>query len=201
MTEVLPQPPETWGELGPAMQALTEIQRRFVRHYIVEVAIKPQGAPTRAAIAAGYKSKSRAAAGKLASDMLHEPTRNEKIIAAINEECRKYVRAGHPEAVAALFNVIRNPDHKDHVRAVSIVLDRTDPVVSHHDLNVTHRHIDPVREELEELAALRALGTAREKLLELYGGNGLARLERLEAAELEQRAVKAKLIEGEVIRE
>jgi len=131
--------------------------------------------------------------------MLHDPPRSEKIIAAINEECRKYVRAGHPEAIAALFGVIRNPDHKDHVRAISMVLDRTDPVVTHHDLNVMHRRVDPVREELEELAALRALGTAREKLLELYGGNGLARLERLEAAELEQRAVKAKLIEGEVI--
>jgi hypothetical protein len=46
------------------------------------------------------------------------------------------------------------------------------------------------------LRALRSLGTVREKLLELFGGNGLARLERLEAAD-NARRVDAKIIEGE----
>ena len=52
---------------------------------------------------------------------------------------------------------------------------------------------------LEELRALRQIGATREKLLELFGGNGLARLERLEAADLARRAAEAKMIEGEVI--
>jgi hypothetical protein len=52
---------------------------------------------------------------------------------------------------------------------------------------------------LEELRALRQLGTAREKLVELFGGNGLARLEALEAADIERRASKAKVVEGEVV--
>jgi hypothetical protein len=39
------------------------------------------------------------------------------------------------------------------------------------------------------------LGTAREKLLELFGPNGLDRLEALEAVENAQRASAAKVIE------
>ena len=43
-----------------------------------------------------------------------------------------------------------------------------------HDVNVTHRVIDPDAEALEELRALRSVGTSREKLVELFGQNGLA---------------------------
>jgi hypothetical protein len=42
---------------------------------------------------------------------------------------------------------------------------------------------------------LRQLGTSRDKLVELFGGNGLARLERLEAADIARRADQAKVIE------
>ena len=45
----------------------------------------------------------------------------------------------------------------------------------------------------------RSLGTSRDKLLELFGGNGLARLERLEAEDMEHRATSAKIIEGSVV--
>jgi hypothetical protein len=85
------------------------------------------------------------------------------------------------------------------VKAIGMVLARTDPEVTRHDMNIVHRHIDPDQEELEELRALRQLGTARSKLLELFGGNGLARLEKLEAEDNERRAAKAKVVEGEVI--
>ena len=64
---------------------------------------------------------------------------------------------------------------------------------------MTHRTEDPDRAALEELKALRKLGTPREKLLELYGPNGLDRLEILEVAETAQRAAQAKVIEGKVI--
>ena len=49
------------------------------------------------------------------------------------------------------------------------------------------------------LRALRQLGVSREKMVETFGGNGLARLERLEAADMARRATEAKIIEGEVI--
>ena len=96
-------------------------------------------------------------------------SRDERVIAAIAEESRKVIRVGHPEAVAALFNVIRDPAHRDHARAVDGLIDRCDPVVTKHSVDVTHRTIDPDHEALEELKALRKLGATREKLLELYG--------------------------------
>lgn len=77
-------------------------------------------------------------------------------------------------------------------------MDRIDPLVSKQQIDVTHRHEDPDRASLEELKALRKLGTSREKLLELYGENGVDRLEMLEAAEIAQRAAAAQIIDGKV---
>jgi hypothetical protein len=67
---------------------------RSIRERICEVFIKPQGAATRAAVAAGYKG-SRANLGKYAHDLLHDPARSEKVIAAVAEERRKFPSAGH----------------------------------------------------------------------------------------------------------
>jgi phage terminase small subunit len=176
------------------MRELNERQRAFVRFLVTE---KPgYGALTRAYRKAGYGKNSKPATQ---AKEAHHMSRDERIIAAIAEESRKVIRVGHPEAVAALFNVIRDPSHRDHMRAVSAIIDRCDPVVTKHLVDVTHRHEDPDRAALEELKALRQLGATREKLLELFGSNGLDRLEMLEAAEIAQRAASAKMIEGKVI--
>ena len=42
---------------------------------------------------------------------------------------------------------------------------------------MVHRHESPDQRALEELKALRQLGTPRQKLLELFGPNGLDRIE------------------------
>jgi hypothetical protein len=125
--------------------------------------------------------------------------RDDRMIAAIAEEARKLLRGGAPDAVKALLNLVRDPEAKDHARGIAMVLARTDPEVQQHDLQVTHRVLDPDAEALEELRAARALGATREKLLELFGGNYLPRLERLEAAELELNSNRAKIIDGEVV--
>ena len=183
---------ETWGELGPAMRALPNDRwRNFVRALVTDT--KGHGAITRAARQAGFgKATTKAAT---LSKQAHLLSRDERVIAAIAEESRKVIRVGHPEAVAAVFSLIRDPKHRDHMRAVAAVLDRCDPVVTKHSVDVTHRHEDPDRAALEELKALRQLGATREKLLELFGPNGLDRLEALEAVENAQRAMAAKVIE------
>ena len=79
--------------------------------------------------------------------------------------------------------------------AVFGLLDRLDPVQTKHLIDVTHRTIDPDHEALEEMRAARKLGATREKLLELYGANGLDRLEALEAVDNARRADAAKIIE------
>jgi phage terminase small subunit len=182
--------PETWGELGPAMKALNERQREFVRYLVTE---KPgYGALTRAYRKAGYGKNSKPAT---LSKEAHHISRDERIIAAVAEESRKVIRIGHPEAASALLNMIRDPGHRDHARAVMGLLDRVDPVATKHSIDVTHRTIDPDQEALEEMRAARKLGATRDKLLELYGANGLDRLEALEAVDNARRADAAKIIE------
>ena len=71
-----------------------------------------------------------------------------------------------------------------------MMLDRSDPIETRQRIDLIHKTVDPDEEAIEELRALRALGTSRDKLLELFGGNGLARLEDLESS-------RAKVIEHE----
>jgi len=183
-----------WGELGPAMQALSERHREFVRSLVTE---KPgHGALTRAYRKAGFgkNSKPNSKTSNLSKEA-HRLSRDERIIAAIAEESRKVIRVGHPEAVNALFEIIRDKSHRDRARAIGLILDRVDPVQTRHSIDVTHRTIDPDREALEEIRAARKLGATREKLVELYGANGLDRLEALEVLDNARRADAAKIIE------
>jgi hypothetical protein len=188
---------QDWGQLGPAMQALpNEKWRAFCYHMTT---LKPgHGLLTRACRAAGFgKNSTPTNLAKLAWRLSHD----ERVIAAVAEESKKVIRLGHPEAAAAVLNLIRNPRHRDHMRAVDAVLSRADPIESHsrHNIEVLHRTIDPDREALEELRALRHLGTPRETLLRLFGHNGLDRIEALEAADTSRRADSAKVVEGKVV--
>jgi hypothetical protein len=168
---------EDWGQLGPAMRVLNARHRAFVEFYLLE---KPgYGSQSNAARRAGFGTPKTSPLNmaRIASRLI----RRDDVIAAIAEEARKIVRGGAPEAAKALLNLVRNSEHKDHARGIAMVLARTDPEVQQHDLHISHRIIDPDQEALEELRAARALGATREKLIELFGGNYLPRLERLEA--------------------
>jgi hypothetical protein len=182
---------ENWGELGPAVRALpNDRQRAFVQFYLWETfnnkRPKNYGAIVDAARAAGYGNPNTTA--KNMGNIGWQLMRDERMIAAIAEESRKYMRAGAPEAVAAVRALVRNPDHPGHVRGIQMLLDRADPVESRSFVEVTHKRVDRDAEDLEELRALRQLGTSREKLLELFGQNGLDRLERLERLDTMRRS-------------
>jgi hypothetical protein len=186
-----------WGQLGEAMRALpNERWRSFVYHLVTQ---KPgHGSLTKAARAASFgQNSSPTNLAKLAWKMAQDV----RVIAAVAEESKKVLRLGHPEAVNAVLNLVRNDKHRDHARALEMVLSRSDPIETHsrHNIEVLHRTIDPDREALEELRALRHLGTSREKLLALFGFNGLDRIEALEAADTSRRADSAKIIEGKVV--
>ena len=186
---------QDWGQLGPAMKALPNDQwRAFAEHFVTE---KPgHGALTDAARKAGFGRKSTPTnLAKIAWRM----SRDERMIAAIAELSRAIIRIGAPQAANAILNVISDPTHKDHVRACDIVLSRADPVETRHRMDVVHTTVDPDQEALEELRALRQLGTSREKLLALFGHNGLDRIEALDRVDAARRADTAKLIEGELI--
>ena len=193
---------EDMGQPGPAMRALPNNRwRLFVETYLWETFNNPNknnhGAQAAAAREAGFggprtKPITLAQIGwKLLKD--------DRMIAAIAEESRKLLRAGAPQAVKAVHDGILNPNHPSHAKFVSMVLDRSDPQESKQLVEVTHRTLDPDQESLEELRALRMLDTPRPKLIELFGSNGLDRLERLEAADKVRRANEAKMIEGEIV--
>jgi hypothetical protein len=183
---------EDWGQLGPCMRAPPSNRwRAFVEFYLLE---EPgHGSQAAAARKAGFgRSDSKPSTmARIASRLM----RDDRVVAALAEESKKIVRGGAPEASKALLALVRDPSHKDHARAIGMVLARTDPEVAHANLNVVHT-INPDTEAIEELRALRELGTPREKLLELFGHNGLERVERLEAL---RRSEQARLIEGEVV--
>src|SRR5262249_50369577 len=145
---------EDWGQLGPAMRALPNDRwRDFVYHYVSHP--PGHGAQARAARLAGFAKGSKPiVVAKIAHRLAHDP----RMIEAIAEESRKMVRAGAPEAVNALYEMIRDPTSKDRMAAVRAVLSRADPEVAHQSLQVTHRVIDPDQEAVEELRAARALG-------------------------------------------
>jgi hypothetical protein len=190
------RPKEVLGEYGPAMRALPNHRwRAFVEFYLLE---NPgRGAQTNAARRAGFGN-----ARTSPLNMAHiawRLMRDERMQAAIAEEARKVLRGCAPEAAKALIELVRDPEHKDHARGIAMVLARTDPEITRHDMNIVHKVVNEDDESLAELRALRELGTAREKLIELFGGNGLARLEKLEAEDAERRGASAKVIEGQVI--
>jgi predicted protein tyrosine phosphatase len=183
--------PQDFGNWGPAMRALPNDRwREFVYRLVRE---KPRkGALVAAARAAGFcKNSTPAIAAKLAWKMAHD----ERAVAAITEESRKILRVAFPEGTNALLNLVRDPTHKEHGRAIALLLERTFPAETRHHVEVIHKTIDPDEEALEELRALRALATPRDKLIELFGHNGLDRIERLEAADKLRRANEAKAID------
>ena len=122
MTTELEQ--QDWGELGTAMRALPNDRWRNFVHHIVT------GKPGYGGNARAYRLAGFAGSPTTQRRGAHRLVRDDRVIAAIAEEARKVVRIGHPEAVNALFNMIRDPKHRDHARAVAAVLDRCDPVVT-----------------------------------------------------------------------
>jgi hypothetical protein len=172
------------------MRALpSERWRSFVEHLVLGTG--GHGSQAAAARKAGFgNARSRPSTmARIASRL----ARDDRVIAAIAEESRKLIRIGAPAAARALLNLVNNPNHRDHGRAVGLLLARTDPEMSTQNINVTHKILDPDQEAIEELRALRSLGTPRTKLLELFGPNGL---ERVEALELVRRSEQARVIES-----
>ena len=193
---------EPTPELGPAMRALPNDRwRAFVEFYLLGTFTNHRknnfGPQAQAARKAGFGGPKTTP--KIMAQLGWKLMRDDRIIAAVAEESRKLLRSGAPEAVKALQNMVRDPTHPGHVRSVGMSLDRLDPLESHQTIDVIHKHIDRDQEEIEEFRAVKQLGAPREKLIEIFGGNGLARLEALEAADTARRARDAKVIEGEAI--
>jgi phage terminase small subunit len=141
-------------EWGPSLLALTEKQRRFVAALFM--APRRKGRVTWAARAAGYGGPGakntvlRASGGRLMGD--------EKVKAAIIEYGQTKMRGMTADAVAAIEALVNNPGHRDHARAVGMIMDRADPVTTISQVNVTDNRdatpmaLEKVMARIEELA-------------------------------------------------
>jgi hypothetical protein len=180
---------ETYGEMGEAMRALpNERWRDFVRYYLTG---KPLRGAAEAYRRAGFQAGDTLNDARNAYQLLHD----DRMQRALAEESRKHYRAAIPGAVEAVKEILADPDHKDRARIAQGLLDRVDPLITRHEMGVTHRVLSADDEALEELRAARHLGASREKLIELFGGNYLPKLEQMEA----QKAAAAKIVNGETI--
>ena len=170
-----PLVPVDGTQWGPAMAALPSDRHRA---FVLNLYELPPGwgCNAKAARLAGFGTSTSSAASMatIGCRLAHD----EKILAAIAEQDKLRIRASAPRAISALQRVIENPDHKDHVRGVAMVLDRTHAVQQHHVVDV-HHHVDHDAEAVAQLRMFKGLGVAREKLEEMFGFSGLGRYERL----------------------
>ena len=159
---------DTGAQWGPCMKALSDRQKAFV---LALYQLPPgYGVNVRAAKMAGYGTDRTT--WKCWSVIGSRVAHDEKVLAAIAEEDKKRIRASAPRAVRALQNLVESPGHRDHIRAVTAVLDRVHPAETHHTVQV-HHTIDHHAEALDQLALMKRLNVAHEKLVEMFGYSGL----------------------------
>jgi hypothetical protein len=149
-----PLPTVDGTEWGPAMAALaSDRHRAFV---LALYQIKPgYGAHVRAAKLAGFGTKTSSAKSwsVIASRLAH----SENILAAMREEDEKRIRASAPRAISALSRLIETPSHKDHARGIAMVLDRTMPLETIHNVQVKHDVTADFKETAEVMARIAEL--------------------------------------------
>jgi hypothetical protein len=181
-----PLVPIDQSQLGPMMRALPSDRWR-------------------AAAVARFKVKTNTAALMLAGfgdvpggstcmkQMAYEVFHDERMLRALKELGEQHLVAGIPNAIRVLDEIMADVKHKDRLKAAQARLDRAYPLTTHQ--HVTVEHIDHDAEAVAQLRVLKGLGVAHEKLIEVFGTNGLTRFERLLALEDGKRADAAKVIE------
>ena len=144
------QETENWGQLGPAMKALNEKQRAFVRYLVT-------GKPGYGALTRAY----RRPATRAPSDDAMQRSAPFESGRADHRGHSGGIPKGDPgrpsRGRGGVFNMIRDPSHRDHGAPLLAFIERMRPG-SQQAFGRRHSpHEDPDREALEELRALRKL--------------------------------------------
>lgn len=127
---------------GPAMMALTELQRRFVLAMVSD----PFGNRKEWAKAAGYSDKSNGAK-VVGFRLMHETP---KVEAAITEVARSLMFCEAPVlAVAGLLKIARNERHPKQLRALETLANRT----GLHELSESRIMVEHRSESTEAMVA------------------------------------------------
>lgn len=156
---------------GPAMAALNERQRKFV--HALFLAPKSHGSRTFAARAAGYGTPT--SSRQSLSQIGHQLSTDPKVQAAISEVSASYLTTLGPPAVRALRRLLDDPKHKDHGRALGIIMDRVTPVQStavlkvEGEVKVSAAEAARVMDRIEELTARFMPSLPAPKIIEHEG--------------------------------
>jgi|SRR5665213_906129 len=167
----IPLPPAL-DDLPEAMQSIRDERRRaFAWNYVFNGA---NG--TAAAKAAGYSDASEACKVRA-----HHLLQRDDVQAGIKALTTRYLFSLAPKAVLRLEELLDNPKHPKHDKAIEMTLSRSGHgEKSSVDVNVsgsvTLNHTDSA---IEDLRRLMALGTPRDRLIEAFGFSGLGRYERM----------------------
>lgn len=141
---------------GPAMRALTGLQRRFV----IAMCETGGGNATLAYQMAGGQSQSRNSMAVAASRLLH----NELILAALREEADRRIRAGALLGASALTEMALDVTHKDRFKAASALLAHAGlGIVAKSEITHVHKSDDEIILRIRELA--KTLNLDAQKLL------------------------------------
>jgi len=169
--KTVPLPPSL-GDLPEAMQDIKdERRRRFAWEYVFNGA---QGAA--AARVAGYSDE-----GDGCKVRAHHLLQRDDVMAGIAALTTRYLFSLAPKAVLRLEQLLDDPKHPKHDKAIDMALSRSGHGErSQVDVNVsgsvTLNHTDSAVEDLRQLVAI---GAPRAKLIEAFGASGLARYERM----------------------
>lgn len=145
---------------GPKMAALTERQR----NYVIALLMAGDDNHTRAAAAAGYSQGSEIGLRVTAHRLAHDP----KIIEAMKEEGDRRMNAASVMAISELCKIARNEMHKDQIKAISMILNRTGfHERTEHKVTVEHKSEPEQIERLKQFA--RILGLDAKQLLGAAG--------------------------------
>lgn len=150
------------------MAALNERQKRFV--HALFLAPRSHGSRTFAAKAAGYGTPT--SSRKSLSQIGHQLSTDPKVQAAISEVSASYLTTLGPPAVRALRKLLEDPGHKDHGRALGIIMDRVTPIQStavlkvEGEVKISSGDAARVMDRIEELSTKFMVALPQPKVIE-----------------------------------
>jgi hypothetical protein len=162
------------GPLTPAEASCTPQERRFV-HWLLNLPPK-RGFKVQAARLAGYGKNSTPHVINATTQRL---LGQQRVVDLIVEVTRKQIRTSAPEALAAVREIIGDPEHRDRLKAAQTILERIEPTMQRIDVSVKHEVIDRDGEAVAYLRKLKELGVSRSKMEDELGYSDLPRYERL----------------------
>jgi len=173
-TAVAPVRQDPAPELGPAMRVLPP---RWAK--AVTALFHTNGNRTKALRIAGYKGKPNSMfvmASRIFAD--------DRVRAAVKEVASQQIDIAEPEMLAATLAIIRDIKEpaRDRLRAVSMIWDRANPVITKHKLEVEH-HLSTDERDMQHYRALQRLGAPQEAFINRFGHAGIARVQALIAIE------------------